>query len=68
MSTHTTDQHRLLLRIKSVIEATSVSRTQIYRLMKRGEFPQSHRISEGVTCWLASDIHDWVNSRTGAQS
>lgn len=65
MTSHATELHRLLLRIKAVTEATSVSRTQIYRLMKRGEFPQSHRISEGVTCWLASDIHEWVKKRTG---
>ena len=64
MEPHFKSERRLLLRIRGVIEATSLSRSQIYRLMNRGDFPRSFKISEGVTCWLASDIDRWVNERT----
>lgn len=64
MANHSTGEQRLLLRIRGVIEATSLSRSQIYRLMNRGRFPRSFKISEGVTCWLASDIDRWVKERT----
>lgn len=66
MANHSTGEQRLLLRIRGVIEATSLSRSQIYRLMNRGGFPRSFKISEGVTCWLAADIDRWVKERTGA--
>lgn len=64
MVNHSTGEQKLLLRIRGVIEATSLSRSQIYRLMTQGRFPRSYKISEGVTCWRASDIYRWVKERT----
>ena len=36
----------------------------IWGLMKEGKFPQSIKISQGVTAWNSEDIHRWVNEQS----
>lgn len=51
------------LRIRDVQQATGLSRTVIYDLVKRGEFPAQKRLSPGTVGWLSSDIEAWIQSR-----
>lgn len=51
------------LKIEEVIEVTSYSRAQIYRLMKSGEFPSSYRLSKNRVAWKETEILDWAENR-----
>ena len=51
-----------LIRLPEVIQITSISRTQIYRLIAAGTFPKQRRISHKVAAWKESEIAAWVDS------
>ena len=54
-----------LIRIKAVIEITSISRSYLYDLSNRGLFPRSVQLVNGGTsvAWVRSEVLAWVNSR-----
>ena len=51
------------LRAPEVARLTGVSRTTLWRLEKRGEFPQRRRIAPGAVGWLADEVTEWLRSR-----
>jgi prophage regulatory protein len=55
--------YRRALRLPQVSERTGISKTQIYRLMQRGEFPLPARLSERVVAWDEDLISDWLSNR-----
>ena len=54
-----------LLRIKSVIELTGLSRSYIYQLCKLGKFPKPIQLVEGGSsvAWLESEVLDFIQDR-----
>jgi prophage regulatory protein len=54
-----------LLRFPAVRERTGLSRSTIWRLERRGEFPRHHRISPNVVAWIEEDVHRWIEARVG---
>lgn len=52
-----------LLRLPEVRRETRLSRTTIYRLMGRDEFPRSLKLTEKLVCWRWAEIRDWKRSR-----
>lgn len=46
-----------------VIEAVSLSYTQIWRLEKAGTFPCRVKLGPSRVGWLASEIADWIDAR-----
>ncbi len=52
-----------ILRIRNVTEATGLSRTTLWRLERRGDFPRRIRLSPNSTGWLESEIEQWIESR-----
>ena len=60
--------HDRLLRCCQVEEITGLSRSSIYRLMPRGEFPQRVKVGPAAVRWRESDIMAWVESRPEARS
>ena len=54
-----------ILRINDVIEITSLSRSQIYRLIDKSEFPRQVKLtSKGkISGWLFSEVQAWINDR-----
>jgi prophage regulatory protein len=59
------DQLRKLIRIKSVVNLTGLSKSYIYDLCKKGLFPKSIQLVPGGTsvAWVESEIKDWIDSR-----
>jgi len=59
------DQLRKLIRIKSVINLTGLSKSYIYELCKKGLFPKSIQLVPGGTsvAWVESEVRDWIESR-----
>jgi prophage regulatory protein len=54
---------RRALRLPCVMERTGLSRTHTYRLIKIGEFPAPHKLSERVSAWNEADIDAWLTAK-----
>lgn len=52
-----------LLRLPDVRQRTGLSKTQIYRLTRDGQFPIGIRISPRCTCWSSSEVDAWIRTR-----
>lgn len=52
-----------LLRQKEVSKLTGLSRTTIYTLIQRGDFPNSIKLSTRSVAWRRGDIWEWINSK-----
>lgn len=55
-----------LLRFPAVRERTGLSRSTIWRLERRGEFPKHHRIAPNIVAWSESEVSRWIEERVGA--
>lgn len=63
MSTPTAQAPRLL-RLPEVKARTGLSRSHIYTMEQRGEFPRRVKIcSARASGWLESEISAWIESR-----
>ncbi len=51
---------RRALRQAQVLEKIGVSKTHLYRLIQRGDFPKSHKLSERVSVWDECEIESWL--------
>ena len=57
-----------MLRLPSVLQRTGLSRSTLYDQIKKGQFPAPLRISERSSGWRASEVEQWIASRTSAGS
>ena len=55
-----------LLRRPEVESRTGLSRSSIYAMMDRGEFPRPRRIGQRAVAWDEATIEDWLATRTEA--
>ncbi len=51
------------LRIRDVATTTGLSRTTLWRLERRGDFPHRIRLSPNSIGWIESEIEQWIESR-----
>jgi len=61
----TEQQHKpvkRLIRLKEVIERTSLSKTSIYDLMKAGEFPKQVHLGSQSVAWVEDEIDQFINA------
>ena len=56
-----------LLRFPAVRDRTGLSRSTIWRLERRGEFPKHYRIAPNVVAWVEDDVAGWIEERTAAR-
>lgn len=52
-----------LLRLPAILQRTKISRSQIYFLMKQGDFPKPIRVGKRAVRWRITDIENWIESR-----
>ncbi|WP_076919178.1 AlpA family transcriptional regulator [Pseudoalteromonas sp. SK18] len=59
-----TDSKRIL-RLKDVQTLTGLSRTMLYELQAKGEFPHSIKLVQSGRAmgWQYSDVINWIDSR-----
>ena len=50
---------RLLTRTE-VEQRTALGRSSLYRLMRRGEFPEPYRISAKAVRWSLAEVEAWA--------
>ena len=53
----------LLLNIKQVATTVALSVPQIYKLMRRGEFPRPIYLGAKAPRWVATELEDWIAKR-----
>ncbi len=51
------------VRIAKVCDQTGISRTQIYRLIKSGDFPRPVKLSTRIVAWNEDTISDWLDQK-----
>lgn len=56
-----------LLHLRAVMDRTSLSRTSIYRLMARGEFPASVPLG-GRVSWVEAEVQSWIEARVAERA
>ena len=54
-----------IIRLKTVLARTSLSRSTIYRKIADGTFPAQLRISVNGAGWRESDVDRWVEDSAG---
>ena len=55
-----------ILRWPDVHNATGLSRSTVWRLIRAGKFPASVKITDHATGWRQSDIEAWLAARQPA--
>ena len=56
-----------ILRLPQVRQITGLSRSSIYALQGRRQFPHSIQLSPRAVGWLESEIRSWLLSRANAR-
>lgn len=56
------DSGSRILRLKSVLDRTGLSRSTLYWKIERGTFPLQVRISERCIGWRESDVEQWLRN------
>lgn len=55
-----------LLKLPSVLDRVSISKTEIYRKIREGTFPKAVRLGVNSVAWLESDIDKYIQKLTQA--
>ena len=55
-------QSNNIIRLPRTIQKTGLSRSTIYALLSRGEFPKQIKLSPRTMGWLEGDIDLWIES------
>jgi len=53
------------LRLRDVQRRIPYSRSSIYLMISRGEFPRQVSLGGRAVAWLESEIDEWIASRIG---
>ena len=51
-----------IIRIKTVLKTTGLSRSTLYRKIERGHFPRQLKISERCAGWRESAVREWLKN------
>ena len=52
-----------LMRLQQVMQVTGLARSTIYKLIARGEFPSSVKLTARAVGWRSYDVDRWISSR-----
>ena len=53
-----------LVRMREVIQMTSLSRSSIYSLQNKNKFPQSIQLGIRAVAWVRADILNWIEEKS----
>ncbi len=65
---NTGSSHCQALRLPHVMAKTRLSRTHIYRLIKRAEFPAPFKLSDRLAVWDEAEVDAWLSSKFQRQA
>src|SRR5690348_5241547 len=52
-----------VVRVNEVMARTGLSRTTLWRLERRGAFPDRRLLSPGTVGWIEAEVEDWIRGR-----
>lgn len=52
-----------IIRLPSVIKLTGLSRSAIYDMIAKGDFPKQIKLTTRSSGWLQSEVDQWINDR-----
>lgn len=58
-----TPQLKRLLRLKDVMARTGLSRSYVYALSQKGQFPKQIKLTERSSAWLEEEVNAWIEER-----
>ncbi|WP_084324309.1 AlpA family phage regulatory protein [Hyphomonas polymorpha] len=53
-----------LIRLPEVRRLTSLSKTEIARRMREGEFPPNHKLGSRTVVWREDEVAAWIDRAT----
>ena len=56
-----------LLRLREVCRRTGKSRSEVYRRIAAGDFPQPVKLGERASAWPAHEVAAWIAARIAAR-
>lgn len=56
----------VLLRLPEVQRRTGLTRSVVYELARRGEFPRPLKLTERSSAWVESEVQAWIAARVQA--
>ncbi|MGL6263346.1 AlpA family phage regulatory protein [Aeromonas jandaei] len=56
-----------LIKLKEVIEMTTLSKATIYRLMSKGEFPGAIPLGPRAVAWKMCEVIEWIDLKASAR-
>lgn len=57
-----------MLRLPAVQELVGLSRSTIYDMISRKEFPKPVRLGRRAVAWPSSRVEDWIDQRSGREA
>lgn len=57
-----------LVRLEKVLNITGLSRSHVYNLAAKGEFPGTVKLSQRSVAWVEEEVVEWVNERIAERS
>lgn len=57
-----------LLRRKTVLARTGISKSEMYRLIRAGKFPRQESIGGKMVAWRAAEIEQWLLNPVGYEA
>ncbi|GMN12559.1 MAG: AlpA family transcriptional regulator [Qipengyuania citrea] len=53
-----------IIRMRTVLDRTGLSRSTLYRKMAEGSFPRSVKLGEHSAGWHESAVNEWIRNPT----
>lgn len=57
-----------LIRIRTVLEMTGISRSTLYRKIDEGRFPCQIKIAERCCAWREAEVREWLRDPSAYRS
>ena len=57
------DRSKKFLRLPTVIEKVGLSRSQIYKLIQQGDFPEPVKIGPKISVWIEEKLEMWMDAQ-----
>ena len=57
------DRSRKFLRLPSVSKKVGLSRSQIYKLIQQGEFPEPIKLGPKISVWIEEKLEAWMDAK-----
>jgi prophage regulatory protein len=61
-------QSTVLWRKDKVLEKTGLKLSTLYRLEKKGDFPQRVQLGPGSVSWVSTEVEQWIEQRMNARN